>query len=362
MTKRAGHLWLLLASTIVALFLCEAILQISYRTRHGNWLWKGTAFHVGYTQPVSDRRQYALRPNWTDPAQGIAINRLGFRGELVDSATPVIVAVGDSIPFGAGVKDDETYPAQLDALLRAAGSPVHVLNAGVPSYNLRQSFDRLRLDVLERYRLPILVIVQAANDISLLTHYREKFTPDVTWANARWRGSWGRAWFVKSAMAYYLEQVVSSPPRLEIERHAPYPADIMIENVRRVLDEGIRFCATRSLPLILLPVDPFHYQLKNLSQNARLSGWRRPGYQQYAEMWGPSIARLNDVLSTEGKTTEDVFFLDTRALFDDQDRDRMFVDFLHYSREGNAVVARALLELITRHHLLEKQETATKVK
>src|SRR5262249_3228913 len=113
MTKRAGHLWLVLASSIVALFLCEAILQIRYRTHHGNWLWKGNAFLVGYTQPVSDRRQYSLRPNWTDPAQGIAINRLGFRGKLVESATPVIVVVGDSIPFGAGVKDDETYPAQL---------------------------------------------------------------------------------------------------------------------------------------------------------------------------------------------------------------------------------------------------------
>ncbi len=42
-----------------------------------------------------------------------------------------IVALGASNTFGKGVSRSQAYPAQLEALLRARGLNVHVINAGI---------------------------------------------------------------------------------------------------------------------------------------------------------------------------------------------------------------------------------------
>ena len=46
-----------------------------------------------------------------------------------DAAT--IVALGASNTYGKGVARNQAYPAQLEAILRAKGSDVRVVNAGI---------------------------------------------------------------------------------------------------------------------------------------------------------------------------------------------------------------------------------------
>lgn len=58
-----------------------------------------------------------------------------------------IVAIGDSFTFGQFVKDDETYPAQLEVLLKeklkGKYKDVEVINLGVPGYDIEYSLVRL---------------------------------------------------------------------------------------------------------------------------------------------------------------------------------------------------------------------------
>ncbi len=72
----------------------------------------------------------------------VSISADGFRGRgLVGDPAPadatVVLGVGDSLTFGEGVGDDETYLSELERQLDAQGD-VRVLNAGVPSWNLAQ--------------------------------------------------------------------------------------------------------------------------------------------------------------------------------------------------------------------------------
>jgi hypothetical protein len=70
-------------------------------------------------------------------------NALGLRGAEVEPKRPGevrILALGDSFTYGHGVQDAESYPAVLEALLRARGHDISVLNAGVPGYNTDQSY------------------------------------------------------------------------------------------------------------------------------------------------------------------------------------------------------------------------------
>ena len=52
-------------------------------------------------------------------------------GASAEPRTPVIVAFGDSLTAGLGLPDNESFPAQLEAALRARGKDVSVINAGV---------------------------------------------------------------------------------------------------------------------------------------------------------------------------------------------------------------------------------------
>jgi lysophospholipase L1-like esterase len=86
---------------------------------------------------------------WLD--DGLAtINALGLRGVLPEIPKPAdsvrVLAIGDSTTFGWGVGDRETYPAQLESLLKRdfPSRRVSVVNGGVGAYNLKHEARLLR--------------------------------------------------------------------------------------------------------------------------------------------------------------------------------------------------------------------------
>jgi len=50
---------------------------------------------------------------------------------IASAEATTIVALGASNTYGKGVARNQAYPAQLEAILRAKGSNVHVVNAGI---------------------------------------------------------------------------------------------------------------------------------------------------------------------------------------------------------------------------------------
>jgi acyl-CoA thioesterase I len=71
-------------------------------------------------------------------------------------ATILIVALGASNTYGEGVARHESYPAQLELLLRASGHDVRILNAGIYGNKTGQMLARLDDDVPAGTRLVIL--------------------------------------------------------------------------------------------------------------------------------------------------------------------------------------------------------------
>jgi acyl-CoA thioesterase-1 len=63
---------------------------------------------------------------------------------------PVVVALGDSITIGSGVKPEESYPAQLQTMLREKTglADLTVVNAGIGGHTAGQGLARLDKDVL----------------------------------------------------------------------------------------------------------------------------------------------------------------------------------------------------------------------
>jgi acyl-CoA thioesterase-1 len=73
---------------------------------------------------------------------------------VADAAT--IVALGASNTYGKGVSRNEAYPAQLEALLRARGHDMRVINAGINGDTTGSMASRLDTVVPEGTNLVIL--------------------------------------------------------------------------------------------------------------------------------------------------------------------------------------------------------------
>jgi acyl-CoA thioesterase-1 len=74
----------------------------------------------------------------------------------------VIVAVGDSLTAGFGLREEEAWPALLERRLRAEGTPWKVHNAGVSGET--SSGARSRIDWILRLEPDIVVLETGAND------------------------------------------------------------------------------------------------------------------------------------------------------------------------------------------------------
>ena len=107
------------------------------------------------------------------PPVNVTTDGAGFRArQEVQRHKPTgvrrLIAMGDSITFGYGVDDAETYPARLEYLLnerRRSASAVRyeVINAGVVGYSSAEGLRQLARDLLV-YRPDVLLVSYAIND------------------------------------------------------------------------------------------------------------------------------------------------------------------------------------------------------
>src|SRR5215468_2788072 len=84
---------------------------------------------------------------------------------LVSPATAadrVIVAFGDSLTAGLGVKPEQSYPARLEAKLRAEGYDYRVVNAGVSGDTTAGGLRRV--DWALRSKPDVVIVALGAND------------------------------------------------------------------------------------------------------------------------------------------------------------------------------------------------------
>jgi len=96
---------------------------------------------------------FRLRPKMsaTFLDEPVETNSMGFRGPDVREDSRRIVGIGDSVMFGWGVADEETYLRRLERLLRRRNPDIDVVNTAVPAYNtvqevatLERHLDRLK--------------------------------------------------------------------------------------------------------------------------------------------------------------------------------------------------------------------------
>jgi lysophospholipase L1-like esterase len=96
-------------------------------------------------------------------------NALGFRGPETTVAKPKgvfrVVALGGSTTYGDQIaRWEDAYPAQLEAMLRARGRHVEVINAGVPGYSSWEMLVAFEFRLLD-LQPDLLIVYEGINDL-----------------------------------------------------------------------------------------------------------------------------------------------------------------------------------------------------
>ncbi len=100
--------------------------------------------------------------------QSVTMNASGFRGRDCDvikkPGTKRIIGLGDSVVWGWGVGDNETFLAVLERKLNAEGKEQwETINMGVPGYNIAMEVRAMRQKGMQ-YKPDIVIINYVAND------------------------------------------------------------------------------------------------------------------------------------------------------------------------------------------------------
>jgi len=227
---------------------------------------------------------YRLNPGVTIDAGGSAvhINGFGLRGREI-AAQPVagverILVIGDSIIYGQGVADDETFPVQLQRELRDRGRRVEVLNGGVPGCN-----NAAELAFLRAYGLALhprrVVLGISLNDFGetpvisqagiLTTDVSRRMDPDrwmpvsEFWVLLQWTAKYaGSSHWYQGGGRGAGQDMKEVAGKLISYRHRRYYEKPQRSSWQRVTSamRGIRdLCSERALPLLVV-IFPESYQ------------------------------------------------------------------------------------------------------
>ena len=290
------------------------------------------------------------RPFFTGVFEGVPVrtNEFGLRDGPVGGFTQApkrVLILGPSSTFGWGTPEEQTYARRLERLLASGPSSARVLNAGEIGYSTWQGL-RLYCQRLRPLHPDIIVAAYGANDVDRWRFFFAEGGTD-TEVLSRKRSA-GRIAF-HNALRRLACLRLASRAVLGIAHHLRSPA---------TRTQGLR-----------VPADEFRANLLELARLAREDGGRMilmttahrfiapdggAARQSLAEARRAEAVRVPRDLSLfnrivrEIAVKERVPLVDAEVLLGGKDAAGLFLDPIHPSPAGHAVIAEALARVMKR--------------
>ena len=274
----------------------------------------------------------------------ISINSLGFRGPNFAPHKPPgtfrIACLGGSTTFGLYCADDETWPAQLENLVRDScpDRRIEVINAGVPGYTLSQSLINFRERVVP-LAPDLVVIYHAPNDLS---YEQRRAFGNADQAVTGTESSWPARWLSDHSLLYrkVAKNIQVRWGTFEaVPRQDDLP-DRAIVGFRDRLVALVEECRGTGTDVVLCTVAT-QYRPEQPRTRRRRAAATALYYNQHLSLVGliRATARFNleieRVAHEKGVPRGDVY----SAVPGDADH---FVDSVHFTAQGAARVAKCL--------------------
>jgi hypothetical protein len=332
------------AAAATLLFLAAAEVVV----RFGGWAELPTErFFTSAYDP-----QFALQAEALNPFSKVEefLNQSGFRGpDLSPTKRPAtwrIISAGDSVCFGFGVAEEETYTRLLEGELRRRNVAVETLNAGVPGTALWQQRALIEKRLLA-YQPDLLIL-----------YTQPSFRAD----HAAWRdmqNGWPAALRqFQSGLArshlYRLLRRGLRPPRFAdivsqyySDRAGAAPRDLVFQQAHDDLLSVRDRCRAFGVRLLVAPVLP-----RQLFDDARRAGAAPdgPGWSDFVWRYDGLRPFKRDVQDLE------IPILDAAPGFVAAgDPAALFIDDCHFTAAGHALMARLLADRLCGSDLLPRR-------
>lgn len=271
---------------------------------------------------------HTLNPNYKGE-DGTVINSQGFRdGEIKKEKLGTrIVVLGDSIAFGYG-QNCETWPDRLEVLLNKDKGEFEVINTGVPNYASIQTLILLkqRLLVLS----PDIVVVSIGwNDLVFATY--DNWYPQMPVKDGpriKFIRRLNNFMFVKlfNAIAERIKAYFVKEPKVKA---------LLNENAVRAfeknLEEIVNISKEKGIKVILITLPTSLH--KNMNA-AELEKARQKHFKDVNDMM-KAVTTLNDIIRQVALKNGAVLFETDFSSLDNLDKDKYFVDYCHFNKEGS---------------------------
>lgn len=293
-----------------------------------------------FIYPVTDERFFTLKENYayttsktrSPETWSLETDERGFR--VGPSYTPDqknIVFLGDSVPFGWDLANDETVPAKFSALLQSGQPepPYGVINAAIPSYALYQAIQRYQHEI--HGQLPVkYVILQTYDPVSQFERFGRGWNRNLNWYTQK-SATEPAFVFLKYSALYWLFSAgrrVLTGQEMALDVHDELAIEqFKAENIA-ALAELYASLQEDKASLILLPA--------TVPQAEKL---------QKRETRQVAIATFNQLLQTYAASQPDVYFFDVESYLYQFDEAEVFLDkCCHLTKIGSALQAEFILE------------------
>ncbi len=265
----------------------------------------------GTMTPYDDAYMWRLKPHVDIEYSGITTNSLGLRSpEVTPKAGRIrVLCIGDSTTFGDDVRDAESWPWQLQAMLdeRAPGR-FDVVNAGVPGWSSVQGLWYLEQEGLD-LAPDIVIVTFGHNDFS----YIEKTggIRDISFISPEASASKLAVLLMRAVQGAELMPTPLEP----LEPVRVTPGEMMDAYLR------ITELATGAGANVIYLYWPFKHEVA-----AGTPGWQWPLFQTVSAITHQRLVDLTPIFAQAPAS--------------------LYVDDIHASPEGNRLVAQKLRGLV----------------
>jgi lysophospholipase L1-like esterase len=306
------------------------------------------------------------------------LNSFGFSGPETTLKKPQdtlrVLIVGDSVSYGSGVEDKDTFPRVLQSLLHTE-KKIEVINAGVRGYTTYNEARYLR-DKLFDFSPDLVILQTCMNDITNPSwHWNAVSTvaltpPDEAYPNLELKNSPLRSetFFGKiigKSLLYTIGTIAYLKyTKFETEKHIGidqdgkfWPTYITAESdqtllpyldyqsrewiwLRTQLDVALGVAKKKSVPLALLIV-PMSFEL-----DPEYPFDPEANFLRYCKESG--IPCLNLIDTFKGKNPKELYLLNSNSKLP------KLSDVWHFNAQGHKTTAELLASFIQSNHLLER--------
>jgi lysophospholipase L1-like esterase len=304
-------------------------------------------FRTSYERynPTTQRLELVPNLRFNVGPEEFRINSKGFLGRDFDQKKPEgtfrIISMGDSCTFTNGVWA-RAYPALLERLLTKDASPkaFEVINAGIEGYNSTLTRARLTDEILS-YNPDMVTIYIGWNDL-MKTSPQDTSPSGQIGILARIKQESYLFKAYRKLIFFYLRPLFSKP-EIHVDRGQAHPFDGYVPvQYRDNVEAMIKLLKAKHIKVMLFTLSTV--VTPEMSQNELKK--QHVVFPYYAGAFDvPSLlalVRAYNAVILELSSKYAVPIVDLNAVFNEQDKRKLFWDTMHPSYPGHEVVAKAI--------------------